>query len=115
MVKILIVDTGETYDCPPDKDILRGMEALGRKGIPVGCRGGGCGICKIKVLEGRFEPLKMSRAHITPDDLAQGIILACRAFPRSELRIKVLGRMSRVFDPNRLGGAAARQPQQPEL
>ena len=37
-----IENSAETYLCASDQDLLRGMEALGRRGIPVGCRGGGC-------------------------------------------------------------------------
>ena len=44
--EVLIEDTGERYDCREDRNLLEGMEALGRKGVPVGCRHGGCGVCK---------------------------------------------------------------------
>ena len=40
-----IENSAETYLCASDQDLLRGMEALGRRGIPVGCRGGGCSFC----------------------------------------------------------------------
>jgi len=39
--EVHILDTGERYRCAPSQTLLAGMEALGRKGIPVGCRGGG--------------------------------------------------------------------------
>jgi ferredoxin len=58
--------------------------------IPVGCRGGGCGICRIRILEGDYEAKKMSRKHIPEQDQARGIVLACRVYPRSELAIEVL-------------------------
>lgn len=44
---ITIADTGERYSCAGHQSLLAGMEQLGRKGIPIGCRCGGCGICKI--------------------------------------------------------------------
>lgn len=104
MPKVTILDTGESYECPEDRDLLRGMEALGRKGIPVGCRGGGCGICKIQVQSGSYDTLKMSKAHISGEDRAIHITLACRTFARSDLTIKVIGKMVRVFDPARVAG-----------
>ena len=33
---VQITDTGEDYRCPEDRDLLRAMERLGRKGIPAG-------------------------------------------------------------------------------
>ena len=110
MAKVKIEDTGEEFICPPGKDILRGMQALGRKGIPVGCRGGGRGICKVRLLEGKVRTLKMSRAHVTEKDEKSGIFLACRAFPESDIRIKVLGKIMRAFDPT---GYAGHKPDKP--
>ena len=39
---IHIEDTGESYTATETRSVLEGMEALGKKGIPVGCRQGGC-------------------------------------------------------------------------
>lgn len=55
--------------------------------VLVGCKGGGCGKCKVKVTEGTYSSKKMSRAHITPRDEEQSIVLACRIFPRSDIAI----------------------------
>ena len=41
--QVTIVETGEVYRCREDETLLAGMERLGKRGIPVGCRGGGCG------------------------------------------------------------------------
>ena len=38
---ITIEDTGESYRCVDYRSVLEGMEALGKRGIPVGCRNGG--------------------------------------------------------------------------
>jgi ferredoxin len=67
------------------------MHALGRKDIPVGCRGGGCGVCKIEVVSGRYVTGKMSRAQVSPDDEARGIVLACQVRPRSDLVVRPIG------------------------
>ena len=58
--------------------------------IPVGCRGGGCGVCRIRILSGQYESKKMSCKHVTGEDRERGIALACRIYPRGELRIEVL-------------------------
>lgn len=90
---VLIEDSGETVLCDPRDNVLRAMEVLGRKGIPVGCRGGGCGVCKVRVLQGVYHTRKMSRACISDEEELRGVVLACKLFPESDLRVKVLGKM----------------------
>jgi ferredoxin len=53
--------------------------------VPVGCRGGGCGICRVRVIEGTYRTGKMSRRHVSEEDLAKGYALACRLYPTSDL------------------------------
>jgi len=92
---VVIEGTGETYRSPEQRTVLEGMAALGRKEIPVGCRGGGCGVCKIEVLAGSYRKRVMSRAHVSEDDEAAHRVLACRVWPTSDLRLKVLGKMGK--------------------
>lgn len=56
--------------------------------IPVGCRGGGCGRCKIKILTGQYRTKKMSRLHVSEQQQAQGLALACCVYPQSDLLIE---------------------------
>lgn len=58
--------TGDRFRCEEDQSVLKAMELVGKKCVPVGCRGGGCGFCKIRVVEGEFRCGKMSRAHCPP-------------------------------------------------
>ena len=53
--------------------------------VPAGCRGGGCGICKIRVRSGSYRLGKMSRAHVSDEERADGVALACRVYPQSDL------------------------------
>ena len=92
---ITIAETGESYRCLDERSVLEGMEALGRKGIPVGCRQGGCGVCKVQVLEGRYAKRVMSRAHVSAEDEASGCVLSCRIKPSSDLRVSVVGAMKK--------------------
>ena len=92
---IKLVDTQEDFFCREDQHLLQGMQnyQIGKAvldTIPVGCRGGGCGVCRIRILSGQFESKKMSCKHITGEDRERGIALACRIYPRSELSIEVL-------------------------
>lgn len=95
--KIHIGNTGEEYVCSTEVNLLRGMEYLSRKGIPVGCRNGGCGVCKIRINSGEYRSQKMSRAYVTREEEEQGIVLACRVYPRSDIQLDVLGKMVAKF------------------
>ncbi|MCB1917322.1 MAG: 2Fe-2S iron-sulfur cluster binding domain-containing protein [Rhodocyclaceae bacterium] len=97
--EVTLDDTGEAFACAEDQNVLRGMEILGRKGIPVGCRGGGCGVCKIHVQHGCFTTRRMSRACVSEDEEAAGIVLACKVYPRSDLKIRVVGQMRKCISP----------------
>jgi len=95
---IHVTNTDETYACGDDLDLLRGMEALGRRGIPVGCRGGGCGICKVKITQGEFTTRKMSRAYVSEAEEADGVVLACRCYPRSDIDLVAVEKMARCVE-----------------
>ena len=94
---ITIDDTGDSYRCVDTRSVLEGMEALGKKGIPVGCVNGGCGVCKVQIISGEYEARKMSRSYVSAEEIAQGIVLACRVYPRSEIRLEVQGKMIKAF------------------
>jgi ferredoxin len=89
--EIVIADTGESYLCDETETVLAGMARLGRKGIPLGCRGGGCGVCKVAVVDGRFQAGTMSRQHVSEEELHARKALACRIHPQSKLTLKVVG------------------------
>ena len=97
--RIVIADTGETFPCRTGESVLSGMVRLGRRGIPLGCRGGGCGVCKVEVVGGDYDTKVMSRSHVSEDDLKDGRVLACRIFPRSDLRLRVVGKMVKAWNP----------------
>ena len=82
--RIRIVE-GAEFDCGEDERVLIAMERCGGGGIEVGCRGGGCGICRIRVVSGDYKTGKMSRSRISNQDEAAGLVLACRLYPRSDL------------------------------
>ena len=92
---VVIEETGESYRCSPQESLLVGMERLGKKGIPVGCRGGGCGVCKVEITAGSFEKKVMSREYVSVEDEAAGRVLACRVMPTSDIRLRVLGKMGK--------------------
>ena len=92
---VLIEETGETFRCSPNESLLVGMERLGKKGIPVGCRGGGCGVCKVEITSGDYVKRVMSRDYVSVEDEAAGRVLACRVKPASDITLRVLGKMAK--------------------
>ena len=92
---VTIENTGETFRCGEEDNVLQAMEQLQRRGIPVGCRNGGCGVCKVQVLSGSFTKRVMSREHISAEEEAQGCVLACRVKPTSAITLQVVGKMKK--------------------
>ncbi len=90
---IRLLNTADSFACWSDQNVLHAMESLGYRGIPVGCRGGGCGVCRVRVRSGQFTVRKMSRACVSEADEALGIVLACKLVPHSDLDLEVLGKM----------------------
>ena len=80
---------GTEFDCPEDERVLIAMERCGANDIEVGCRGGGCGVCRIRVVDGDFRVGKMSAAKVPEAERQAGYALACRVFPSSDLLIEV--------------------------
>jgi ferredoxin len=87
---ITIVNEDVNYRCSKDKSLLQGAESVMGAFIPVGCRGGGCGVCKIKILQGEYKSKRMSSAHISDSDMQQGFVLACRVYPCSDMLIETM-------------------------
>jgi ferredoxin len=76
------------FACRSDQSVLVAMERLGKNVIAVGCRGGGCGACKVRVLSGEYTCGRMSRAHVSEQEQAQGYALSCKLYPLSDLAVE---------------------------
>jgi ferredoxin len=80
----------KVFHCSEDQSLLNAMISAGRCGIKVGCRNGGCGICRVRITDGRYSSKKMTRSRISEGDEAEGIVLACRVFPSSDISLEPL-------------------------
>jgi ferredoxin len=109
---VTIENTSESFSTSDRNTVLEAMAALGRKGIPVGCRGGGCGVCKIEVLSGTYRKRVMSRAHVSVEDEENHRVLGCRIWPTSDLRLKVIGKIQKNVSRVAVDAGAA-QPAMP--
>ncbi|MDH2239433.1 2Fe-2S iron-sulfur cluster-binding protein [Pigmentiphaga sp. GD03639] len=106
---VRLTQTGESYDCAESETLLQGMVRIGRKGIPVGCVNGGCGVCKISVRVGSVRKVgAMSRAHVSAEEEARGVCLACRVSPLQGVEVEVVGKMKKAFSFQWGAGASSR-------
>lgn len=86
--KISIVNRNRAFDCDEEQALLIGMEQGSKRLIRVGCRGGGCGVCKVKIVSGNYQCKAMSKAHISTVEREEGFALACRVYPRSDISLE---------------------------
>lgn len=56
--------------------------------IQVGCRGGGCGVCRVEVLDGAYTTKRMSRRFVSEADELAGYALACRLLADADLTVR---------------------------
>lgn len=97
-VRITVAQTGDCFDCAPSESLLAGMLRLGRKGIPAGCVNGGCGVCKVRIVQGKVQPLgPVSRAHVSHAEEVQGYTLACRVAPTEPVLLEVTPLLRKPF------------------
>ena len=87
---VTIEDSGEVVICKPGEAVLKAVSRLAASALPVGCLGGGCGICKVRIASGNYRLGKMSRQQVTVEEEAQGFALACRTFPLGDLRLRLM-------------------------
>ncbi|MEC9260523.1 MAG: 2Fe-2S iron-sulfur cluster-binding protein [Pseudomonadota bacterium] len=78
----------QSFTCQQGEFVLKAMENHGLHAIAVGCRGGGCGVCRVKVIAGSYECARMSKAQVSTEQQQQGYALACRLKPTSDLIIE---------------------------
>lgn len=90
--EIRVRGTDVAAPCAETEKVLIALEQAAPfprpKPISVGCRKGGCGACRIRVISGDYTTIKMSRAHVTEAEEAEGYVLACRIFPASNMEIE---------------------------
>jgi len=80
--------TEVNFSCAGDEAVLSMMFRNGKGPLRYGCCGGGCGICRMKVVSGEWFAFKpMSAAHVSEDDKKRGVVLLCCIQPRSDLVI----------------------------
>ncbi len=86
--RIRLVGAERDIPCAPDHDVLNAAIRAGVSRLKVGCRGGGCGICRVIVHSGAFVAGKMAKQHVAAGENGERYALACRIYPVSDLTIE---------------------------
>ena len=75
--------SGQTFRCLPDQSVLSAMEQQGKRCVPVGCRGGGCGLCKVRVMAGEVARTMPTDCPVTETEPLSHIPTDEKALPSS--------------------------------
>ena len=89
MYKITLKARGQQfeYSCAPNATPLRAARDQFIP-FPTGCQQGGCGMCKVKVLDGQYaQELVRSHDALSNEELDNEYALACCMTPKSNLEI----------------------------
>lgn len=79
----------ETFTCNGEEDLLRCAQKHAIK-VPFACRGGGCGVCKVKVIAGEYRIGPSSKAVLSDEERKNKFVLACKTYPLSELTFQLI-------------------------
>jgi CDP-4-dehydro-6-deoxyglucose reductase len=85
---ITLSPVGETLPCRPDETVLAAILGSGAS-IAFGCRGGGCGTCKMRAITGQVDHGRCSIAVLPEEERTAGWFLSCQARARSDLAIEL--------------------------
>jgi len=86
---VKILPSGVGFEAPEGLDLLRSARLAGYW-LPFECGWGGCGTCKVTLLDGEVEVLFPEAPAITPRDVRRRRILACQTAPRGAVVIEAL-------------------------
>ena len=84
-----ITINAQTFLCPPEKTIGEAARAQMVK-APIACNGGGCGFCKVKVMDGQFKMDKYSKDALSDEELESNLILICKTHPLSDMHLELI-------------------------
>ena len=79
---------GDTVVCRTDETVLSAILRSGAK-VVFGCRGGGCGTCKMRLISGQVDYGRCSVAVLTEQERREGSFLSCQARPLSDLTVEL--------------------------
>ena len=98
MPTVTIHPTGEDIYLDPEETVLSGLYKAGYA-YTVGCRRGGCAICKVDCRSGEFSyNHPIAETVITDAERTDGTCLTCRAVPETDVTIELRGENVRLVN-----------------
>ena len=85
---ITLTPSADVVACRRDETVLSAILRSGAK-VVFGCRGGGCGICKMRLGSGRVDHGRCSAAVLSDDEKRDGLFLSCQARPLGDLTVEL--------------------------
>lgn len=97
---IVTVDpTGEEIFLPAGETVLGGLYAAGYA-YTIGCRRGGCAVCKVDLLEGRVSYNRPIASEVLgAEERDAGVCLTCRAVPETDVTVRFKAGSLRLVQP----------------
>lgn len=89
--KLVEMRQARTRLAAKDEQSILDVALMNGVAYPHGCRSGRCGSCKSRLIAGEVELLSHSRFALTDEEKADGLILACRAIPKTDAVVAWLG------------------------
>jgi CDP-4-dehydro-6-deoxyglucose reductase len=86
--RITLSPVGNTVLCGLEETVLTAILRSGAS-VMFGCRGGGCGTCKMRLISGRVDHGRCSAAVLPEDERESGWFLSCQARALSDLTIEL--------------------------
>jgi propane monooxygenase reductase subunit len=84
MFTIKLLPAERIFSCAEDETILNAAFRVGIR-LPHGCRQGGCGSCKARIVEGEVDDSDASIAALMDFERTSGLTLLCSAYPTSDV------------------------------
>ena len=97
MPKVSIPQAGRSLEVHDGQAILLAALAAGIP-YPHGCKSGRCGSCKSRLVSGEVDLLPHTPFALSPEERADGLILACRAQPLTDATVAWLGDADEIAD-----------------
>jgi CDP-4-dehydro-6-deoxyglucose reductase len=96
---VTVHPNGEVIYLDPDETVLSGRYRAGYA-YAIGCRRGGCAVCKVDCLSGRFNyDHLIADTVLTAEERSDGTCLTCRAVPKGDITIEMRDENLRLINP----------------
>lgn len=80
------IDKEESFLCSESQSLLEAARSQMVK-VPFACTRGGCGFCKVKVINGSYKMEMYAKSALSDEEAKQSIVLLCKTYPQSDLQL----------------------------